>query len=91
MNEVSAILGADLIRHQDNIDFADGFADLLHPQGFNIVVMEVPHNDMFIDMRLIMLFKIVNQEEPLEGNLTIPYVIYKQIMQRINVGDKNVH
>ncbi len=78
MNEASILYGRDLIHYQQYIDFADGFANLLDPQGINVVTMEVDHADGD-EMRLEMLFKLINREEPHEGNLTIPYVIYKQI------------
>lgn len=93
MNEATAIIGADLIRYQSHLEFVDGFAELIDPQGFNVIVDETTHEE-FVGVTLttlLILFKLKNQEEPFEGSLTLPYIIYKQIAYKVKIGDTNVH
>lgn len=87
--EADVIYGADLIKYQRQAEFAPGISDKIDPEGLNIVMMTMIHNDM--ELRLIMLFKLIGREEPFQGSVTLPFNIAKAIMQRMKLGESHVN
>lgn len=83
------IRGENLIRNSRYLDFVDGFVDLIDPRGWNIIEFESLHNDS--EIRLQMLFKLKEQEDPFEGQLTVPFVIYKTMYEVIGEDGKHVN
>jgi len=84
------IRGSSLIRNKRYLDLADGFIDIIDPNGWNIINEEVVSPDD-PEMHLQMLFKIKDQEEPFEGQLKVPFVIYKSLYEVVHDGDDYVH
>lgn len=87
---VKVIRGQDLIQHKRQTDMVDGFAEIIDPNGWNVVVMESLHNDR-PEIRLAMLFKLMNQEEPFEGILTLPLSIFSSIYKMVSDDGQFVH
>lgn len=83
------IRGSNLIRQARYLDLVDGFVNIIDPYGWNIIVKEEEDEDF--EVHLEMLFKIKNQEEPFEGNLTVPFVIYKTMYEIVGEDGRHVN
>jgi hypothetical protein len=80
MNEVNVIDGSKLIQFQHYGDFESGFVEILDPLGVNVVVDE---RNEFDKTRLYMLFKVVDEDLPIVGNLVLPTNIYNTIKRKV--------
>lgn len=88
MTSVKVITGKDLIKNANYLGLDPLFSKRLDPNGFNVVYLEMLHNDG-AEMRLMMLFKIINKEEPFEGRLTLPMYLFQKIVKTYQVEDTN--
>ena len=89
MNTCSVITGKDLIKHKGRLDLAPGFLDQIDPEGFNLITMEFLHSEIYDDMRLVMMFKLINREEGFDGTLTINRKLLNLIRKQFILEDEN--
>lgn len=80
MTNIPVISGENFIRWSKYTDLAPDFVRQIDPTGYNLISQELMHNDA-LEMRLVMLFKLVNQEEPLYGTVTIRTSILNKIKE----------
>lgn len=90
MNSVPVISGENFIRYSKYTDLAPDFVKALDPTGFNLISQEFVHNDAF-EMRLVVLFKLTNREEPVYGTVTIRTGVFNKIKENYTLNDSEVN
>ena len=80
MDVHSVIYGADLIPYLKKIGLKK-VASNLDPEGANIVVMSLLHND--VEIRTFMYLKLKDRNDPFEMQIEFPIDLYNQITHKV--------
>lgn len=89
--QVRAIKGKDLIFYtkKGETDFNKKYLNQIDPEGWSIITMEFLHNDG-PDWRLVLLFKMKDTMQPVDGTLTITDYARKMMVHTITM-DTETH
>jgi hypothetical protein len=79
------IHGTDLKRYALKVLKDEKFANRIDPHGVNVVYMSMLHND--VEIRALMLMKVVGSLEPQEATVDFPIETYQSITQTIITDD----
>ena len=72
-----------------NLRQKDPLAEKIDPEGVNVVIMSLLHND--VDIRAIMYLKLLGMNEPQEANIDFPINTYNAIQQTVTSDGNTVH
>lgn len=86
-NTARVIAGIDLIKNRFKTDLTHDFANRIDPNGYNVVVHALVHNDNINEMRCLMLFKVKNSDHPVEGTVTFYNGTYHKITSIVSLKD----
>lgn len=67
----------------------DPLAEKIDPEGVNVVIMSLLHND--VDIRAVMYLKLLGMNEPQEANIDFPINTYNAIQQTVTSDGNTVH
>lgn len=84
-NYARVIMGVELLANAEAIDINSDFMKKIDPHGVNVVAMELIHDDGEA-RRLMCLFKLLGEEKPFEGTMTITHHLYKKIVHTIDLN-----
>lgn len=85
MGNAQVIYGGNLIKYASFTDMPEELKNSIDPDGFSVVEMAFPHNDRMEEWRLVVLFKLVNQEEPHIGKLNVSSYAFSKLVQTLKV------
>lgn len=89
MNRAQIILGESLKTHSKWTDIDPNFAKRIDPEGINLISIAFPHNDG-PDWRLLLLFKVIDSDNPVEGTLTVNDKFWAKYVQTVYYDENGI-